>query len=141
MTLLITMPLGLKQSKNWSYSPRSWSVQRKKVRPVTLSRRTHDAMSLATRSGSRSPDRTLRVVVRYTDSCEGVHVFGLSGKSSSGSIDNTWLLSAKYVGSVSARGLRYKASPSGSLRCGCVGEGKGEGRGNGSSPVRLLDWR
>src|SRR6267142_2853915 len=140
MNLYITMPAGSKQ-KNDRYSPRSWSVQRKKVRPVTLSRRTHDAMSLATRSGSRSPDRTRRAVVRYTDSCEGVHIFGLSGKSSFGSIDSTWLLSAKYVGSVSARGLRNKASSSVSLRCGCVGEGKGEGRGNGSSPVRLVDWR
>src|SRR5229473_4780719 len=71
-----------------AYSFRFSSVQRKKVRPPTPSRRTHNVISRATRSGGRSPDRTCRALVKYTDNCEGVHVFGLSGKSSSGSADN-----------------------------------------------------
>ena len=85
------------------------------------------------------PDRTRSALVRYTDNCEGVHIFGLGGKSSSGSADSVLSLSVKYVGSVSARGLRNKASSSDSLRCKCMGEERGEGRGEGSSPVRLVE--
>lgn len=123
--------------------PHSWrssSVQRRNVRPVTASRRTHDVISRATRSGRRAPDRTCRAVVRYTDNCEGVHVFGLPGKSSSGSADTASML-ARYVGRVSARCLRSETSSSDWPRCGCAGEAKGEGRGVGSSPARLAEWR
>jgi hypothetical protein len=94
---------GFEKFGRESHSFRFSSVQRKKVRPVTPSRRTQDAISRATRSGGRSPDRTRSALVKYTDNCEGVHVSGLSGKSSFGSINTASSLSAKYVGSVSAR--------------------------------------
>jgi hypothetical protein len=74
-------------------------------------------------------------VVRYAESCEDTHVSG----SSDSSVGEAWPLSAKYDGSVSARGLRSEGSSSDGLRREWVGEPRGEGRGDARALVRLVE--
>ena len=113
------------------------SVQRKKVQPMMPLRRTNDPISVhvleaATQIEPAAPSSS-------TDNCEGVRVFGSSGKSSFGPTDSASLLSAKHVGSDSARGQHRNKSPSNSSSLRCRWMGEGEGKGDENSPARLVE--